>query len=59
MAKFLLKDTWIVILIIISSMQYSDGFLFSFLNASYKLNYLTAKPRPRMISTTATPLTIL
>ena len=31
-----MKGSWIVILIPISSIQYSDGFLFSFLNTSYK-----------------------
>ena len=36
MVTLLLKGTWIVILILVSSIQYSDGFLFSFLNASYK-----------------------
>ena len=36
MATFLLKSSWIIILILISCIQYSDGFLFSFLNASYK-----------------------
>ena len=31
-----MKGSWVVILISISSIQYSDGFLFSFLNTSYK-----------------------
>ena len=36
MATFSLKDTWIMILISISSIQYTYGFLLSFLNESYK-----------------------
>ena len=36
MASFLNLGSWIVILISIYSIQYSDGFLFSFLNTSYK-----------------------
>ena len=36
MASVLIKRSWIVILISIFSVQYNDGFLFSFLNKSYK-----------------------